>query len=126
MNATDVYWGPASLWWMRPESGLTPPLALWARGTGDLGHLTAAAITITGSRAATAYGEHVAGELAQNLGHHGHTVISAAPTASTPPPTAAPSPQAPPPSPSWPAGSTSATRQATSPCWAASPTAADS
>ncbi|MGW4591954.1 DNA-processing protein DprA [Amycolatopsis thermoflava] len=58
------------------ENDVTPPLALWARGSGDLGHLTAAAITITGSRAATAYGEHVAGELAQDLGHHGHTVIS--------------------------------------------------
>ncbi|MFJ8815251.1 DNA-processing protein DprA [Amycolatopsis thermoflava] len=58
------------------ESDLSPPLALWARGSGDLDHLTAEAITITGSRTATAYGEHVAAELAQDLGHHGHTVIS--------------------------------------------------
>ena len=40
-----------------------PPLALWVRGTARLDELADRSVAIVGSRASTAYGEHVAGEL---------------------------------------------------------------
>jgi len=55
------------------------PLALWAKG--DTGLLTAALsglVTITGARAATSYGEHVAGVLAADLAAKGRIVVSGA------------------------------------------------
>lgn len=52
------------------------PLGLWITGGGDLAELAAAAVTMVGSRACTAYGETVATELASGLSDAGRTVIS--------------------------------------------------
>ena len=43
------------------------PLGLWVKGDGNLRELTEDAVAIVGSRASTAYGEHVAAELAHQL-----------------------------------------------------------
>jgi DNA processing protein len=53
-----------------------PPQALWVRGEGRLDELIDRAVAIVGSRASTAYGEHVAGELAYGLAGRGWTVVS--------------------------------------------------
>jgi DNA processing protein len=53
-----------------------PPVALWVRGAGRLDTLTDRAVAVVGSRASTAYGEHVAGELGHQLGTRGWTVVS--------------------------------------------------
>lgn len=55
---------------------LVPPVALWVRGAGRLDEVVDRSVAIVGSRAATAYGEHVAGELAAGLGERGWTVVS--------------------------------------------------
>lgn len=55
---------------------LVPPVALWVRGTGRLDEVVDRSVAVVGSRAATAYGEHVAGELAAGLGERGWTVVS--------------------------------------------------
>lgn len=55
------------------------PLALWMRG--DVGLLTTSLpglVTVTGARAATAYGEHVASTLAGDLAGQGRIVVSGA------------------------------------------------
>ncbi len=56
--------------------GIAPPLALWLRGSGDLAGLTARAVAIVGSRAATSYGAEQAAALAFGLAERGWTVIS--------------------------------------------------
>ncbi|MGY1749799.1 DNA-processing protein DprA [Modestobacter sp. SYSU DS0511] len=53
-----------------------PPLALWVRGDGALADVVDRSVAMVGSRAATAYGEHVAGELAHGLGERGWTTVS--------------------------------------------------
>jgi DNA processing protein len=53
-----------------------PPVALWVRGPARLDELADRSIAIVGSRASTAYGEHVAGELGHQLGARGWTVVS--------------------------------------------------
>jgi DNA processing protein len=62
------------------QSGRTmapvPPLALWVLGTPRLDELVDRSVAIVGSRASTAYGEHVAGELGHQLGERGWTVVS--------------------------------------------------
>jgi DNA processing protein len=55
---------------------LVPPLALWVRGRGRLDELTDRSVAIVGSRASTAYGEHVAAELGHQLAERGWTVVS--------------------------------------------------
>ena len=55
---------------------LVPPLALWVRGPALLDEATDRSVAIVGSRASTAYGEHVAGELGHQLGERGWTVVS--------------------------------------------------
>jgi DNA processing protein len=55
---------------------LVPPVALWVRGTGRLDEVLDRSVSLVGSRASTAYGEHVAGELAHQLGRRGWTVVS--------------------------------------------------
>ncbi|RBY87072.1 DNA-protecting protein DprA [Blastococcus sp. TBT05-19] len=55
---------------------LVPPIALWVRGPARLDEVTARSVGVVGSRAATAYGEHVAGELGHQLGERGWTVVS--------------------------------------------------
>ncbi|HEY0638872.1 MAG TPA: DNA-processing protein DprA [Pseudonocardiaceae bacterium] len=52
------------------------PLALWVRGPARLD--TPGAVAVVGARAATAYGRHVAGELAYDLAGQGHPVVSGA------------------------------------------------
>jgi DNA processing protein len=53
-----------------------PPVALWVRGAGRLDEVVDRSVAVVGSRASTAYGEHVAGEIAVGLGERGWTVIS--------------------------------------------------
>jgi DNA processing protein len=53
-----------------------PPVALWARGPARLDELVERSVAIVGSRASSAYGEHVAGELGHQLGERGWTVVS--------------------------------------------------
>jgi DNA processing protein len=53
-----------------------PPLALWVRGEARLDELLDRAVAIVGSRASTAYGEHVAGEFGFGLAERGWTVVS--------------------------------------------------
>ena len=68
----DKEW-PAGL----DELGDSAPYLLWTRGAASF--LTAALsdrVTITGARAATSYGEHVAGELATGLADEERIVVS--------------------------------------------------
>nr|WP_246407342.1 DNA-processing protein DprA [Modestobacter versicolor] len=55
---------------------LVPPLALWVRGDRGLDELVDRSVALVGSRASTAYGEHVAAELAHGLGERGWTIVS--------------------------------------------------
>jgi DNA processing protein len=55
---------------------LVPPLALWVRGSRPLEELVDRSVALVGSRASTAYGEHVAAELAHGLGERGWTTVS--------------------------------------------------
>lgn len=52
------------------------PFGLWVRGHGNLSSLSAQAVSVVGARAATAYGEHVAGDLAIGSAQRGFTVVS--------------------------------------------------
>ncbi len=52
------------------------PYALWLRGNADLRFACSRSVSMVGSRAATGYGGHVAGEMAADLGERGWTVIS--------------------------------------------------
>ncbi|QBJ98031.1 DNA-protecting protein DprA [Rhodococcus sp. ABRD24] len=54
------------------------PLALWVLGQRRIDDLTARAIGIVGTRAATGYGEHVTAELAGDLAVEGWTIVSGA------------------------------------------------
>lgn len=67
--------GPAAA---RGVDWAVPPLGLWVRGTARLDELAASAVAVVGSRAATPYGEHVAGELSYELADRGVTVVSGA------------------------------------------------
>ena len=53
-----------------------PPVALWVRGPHRLDGLADRSVAIVGSRASTAYGEHVAGEFGYQLAERGWTVVS--------------------------------------------------
>jgi len=55
---------------------LVPPLALWVRGGRPLVDVVDRSVALVGSRASTAYGEHVAAELAHGLGERGWTTVS--------------------------------------------------
>lgn len=55
---------------------LVPPLGLWVRGAGRLDEVVDRSVAVVGSRASTAYGEHVAAELGAQLGDRGWTVVS--------------------------------------------------
>ncbi len=52
------------------------PLGLWVRGEVDLRFACLRSVSVVGARAATSYGEHVAGDLAAGLADHGCTVVS--------------------------------------------------
>jgi len=56
--------------------GATAPYALWLRGQADLRFGCLSSVSIVGSRAATAYGTHVATEMAAALGERGWMVVS--------------------------------------------------
>jgi DNA processing protein len=61
----------------RPERGeLIPPLALWVRGSAPLGSVGISSVAVVGSRAATAYGEHLASEFSYGLSQRGVVVVS--------------------------------------------------
>jgi DNA processing protein len=55
-----------------------PPLALWARGNQSLADLAERSVAIVGSRAATAYGTEVAGEVGYAVATRGVSVVSGA------------------------------------------------
>lgn len=52
------------------------PWGLWVRGTMDLRYGCLRSVSVVGTRAATAYGAHIGGELAISLAERGWTVIS--------------------------------------------------
>jgi DNA processing protein len=54
------------------------PCALWARGASDLRACSHPAVAVIGTRAATAYGVHVATEITADLAACGLTIISGA------------------------------------------------
>jgi DNA processing protein len=58
------------------ELGQARPYALWLRGRGDLPAACARSVSMVGSRAATGYGAHVAGEIAADLAERGWAVVS--------------------------------------------------
>ena len=58
------------------ELGTARPYALWLRGQADLRQACLRSVSMVGSRAATGYGAHVAGEIAADLGERGWTVVS--------------------------------------------------
>ncbi len=57
---------------------LAAPLGLWVRGPGSLSAVIERAAAVVGSRAASAYGLHVAGELGLGLAEAGWSVVSGA------------------------------------------------
>jgi len=58
------------------ELGQARPYALWLRGRGDLPSACLRSVSMVGSRAATGYGAHVAGQIAADLGERGWAVVS--------------------------------------------------
>jgi DNA processing protein len=58
------------------DLGPLRPLALWVRGAAGLRAGVAESVSIVGSRVATAYGVHVAGEFAAELAERGRGVVS--------------------------------------------------
>ncbi|HZR48411.1 MAG TPA: DNA-processing protein DprA [Streptosporangiaceae bacterium] len=52
------------------------PCALWACGTADLAAISERSVAVVGSRTATGYGVHVAGEMAGDLAGQGWTIVS--------------------------------------------------
>ncbi|WAL64199.1 DNA-processing protein DprA [Amycolatopsis cynarae] len=62
----------------RGIASAAPPLGLWVRGESRLDEAAEAAVAIVGARAASGYGENVAGEFAYGLAARGHAVISGA------------------------------------------------
>jgi len=67
----DAEW-PAAL----DQLGPARPYALWLRGSADLRFACSRSVSVVGSRAATSYGGHVAGELSADLGERGWAVVS--------------------------------------------------
>ena len=72
----DAEWPEDRLAW--PDGVLqdAPPLALCVRGPHPLAAVTARSVAVVGARAATAYGIHVAGELARGLSDRDVAVVS--------------------------------------------------
>ena len=58
------------------QLGPARPYALWLRGNTDLRLACTRSVSVVGSRAATSYGAHVAGEIAADLGERGWAVVS--------------------------------------------------
>jgi DNA processing protein len=75
----DAEWPPGLAALDRPAGGdLAVPVALWVKGPLGLADATRCAVGIVGSRAATSYGLHVAGELGFALAEQQWTVVSGA------------------------------------------------
>ncbi|HEU0101469.1 MAG TPA: DNA-processing protein DprA [Mycobacteriales bacterium] len=72
----DDEWPEHRLTWPRVPSLPAPPLALHVRGRPPLGVTVERSVAVVGARAATAYGEHVAGELGLGLTDAGWVVVS--------------------------------------------------
>jgi DNA processing protein len=70
--------GPEDPDWPGALDQLGPgrPYALWLRGPADLRCSSQRAVSVVGSRAATAYGAHVAGEIAADLAERGWVIVS--------------------------------------------------
>jgi len=60
------------------DLGLKRPLGLWVRGESNLRHAVLRSVAVVGTRAATPYGNYVAGELSMGLAERGWTVVSGA------------------------------------------------
>jgi DNA processing protein len=60
----------------KQRPGAYPPLALWVAGPARLDEVAERAAAIVGTRASTAYGEHVAAELAAGLAERDVVVVS--------------------------------------------------
>ena len=60
------------------DLGHSRPVGLWVRGSGSLRLLALRSVAVVGARACTAYGAHVAGELAAQLAERGWVVVSGA------------------------------------------------
>jgi DNA processing protein len=58
------------------ELGAARPYALWLRGQADLRLACLRSVSMVGSRAATGYGTHVAGEIAGDLAEQGWVIVS--------------------------------------------------
>ena len=58
------------------ELGSARPYALWLRGRADFPSACLRSVSIVGSRAATGYGAHVAGEIAADLAEQGWVIVS--------------------------------------------------
>jgi DNA processing protein len=67
----DAEW-PAAL----DDLGERAPLVLWVSGEGRLDEVVGRSVAVVGARACTAYGEHVAAELAAGIGDRGWSVVS--------------------------------------------------
>jgi len=67
----DPEW-PAAL----DDLGLAAPCVLWLRGNANLRAATERSVSVVGSRTATGYGVHVAGEIAGDLAERGWTIVS--------------------------------------------------
>jgi DNA processing protein len=65
-------------WPTAVEDLAEPPWCLWARGPLDLTDVPQRSVAVVGARASTAYGNHVAAELASGTAARGFTVISGA------------------------------------------------
>jgi DNA processing protein len=63
-------------WIHRDDEPAMPPLALWVLGRLALAPAFRRAAAMVGARAATPYGNHVAGELGYGLAERGWTVVS--------------------------------------------------
>ncbi|HEV2370607.1 MAG TPA: DNA-processing protein DprA [Streptosporangiaceae bacterium] len=56
--------------------GAARPWALWVRGHGDLRYACLRSVSVVGTRAATAYGNHVCADITVTLAERGWTVVS--------------------------------------------------
>lgn len=74
LTPEDTEW-PRERFAALEAAGLTVPLGLFVRGDASLAALTRAAVTITGTRAATGYGNHIAAEFAFAFAETGVTVV---------------------------------------------------
>jgi len=67
---SDVEWPPGF------AALASPPPCLWVRGPALLDEVAERSVAVVGARAATAYGEHVAGDVSCGLGDRGFAVVS--------------------------------------------------